>query len=111
MVENVTAEIIAGYIVLGLAWTFLPSALLLRPKLVSVCCKVVPGGTPEDVAFYWSHWAIRLALSLIPMGIGVILWERITGNAVSPLIDAFIGAALLVLLTYIVIGKLRRWRV
>lgn len=110
MEENVGAEIIASYIVLGLAWTLLPSALLLKPKLLSIGCKVVPGGTPEDVAFYWNHWAIRLTVALFLLGIGIILWEWRTGTEVSPLIEAARGTILLVLFSYIAVGEWRRWR-
>ena len=109
MVDNVSAEIIAWFIVVCLTWTFLPSAILLKPRMMSVCCRFVPGGTEEDLVFYWNHWAIRLTVALLLTGVGVILWEWRTGTEVSPLIEAARGTLLLILFSYIAVGEWRRW--
>ena len=110
MVDNVNAEIIAGFIVLGLTWAFLPIYVLLKPKAVDKLCRFVPGQTPDDFFFYWNHWAIRLALALIPVGIVKIVWEGVTGGPVSPVVDVAIGAVMFVLLVYFCVEKWQQWR-
>ena len=90
--------------------TFLPSALMLKPRMVSVRCRFVPGGTEEDVVFYWSHWTIRLIVPLFLFGVGIILWEWRTGTEVAPLIEGARRTLLLVLFGYIAVGEWRRWR-
>ena len=110
MVENISAEIIAGGISLGLCWVFLPSYILLKPKVVDKLCKFVPGKTPDDLVFYWNHWAIRLTLAWFSLGVGTLLWEQTTGGSVHVFFEATVVAMFLVLLTYIGRGKWRQWR-
>ena len=102
MVENVSAEIIAGFIVLGLTWAFLPSLILLKPQVVNKCCRFVPGQTPEDFRFYWNHWAIRLTLAWNLLNVGIITWEHMTGTRAHPLFEVTSVTIFLVVLTYIV---------
>ena len=110
MAENVSAEVIAGFIMMVVSWTFLPSYSMLKSQVVNKLCRFVPGGTPEDFAFYWNHHIIRLTLGFFAACLLVVSWEGITGKEVTAPIETALAIPMLFLLGYMVIGKCRQAR-
>ena len=83
MVENVSAELIAGMLFILGVWWSKPIWWQARPTAKALLCKTVPGGTPDDMWFYWNHWIVRLVVGLAAVGVGIVLWEHQTGGEVA----------------------------
>ena len=93
-----------------LTWISLPSLNQLKPKVMGFCSKFVPGGTEDDLIFYWRHWFMRLIVGLGVASVGAILWERSAEAEVVLVLERVLGLLWMLVIGYMAVGKWRQWR-